>query len=169
MRPSVVEERVGSDAWRPVFGFSRRQLKAMDARDSGCNSRPELLFGAVTVVGRPDGPHVVVGMGSQGVLVRSPAGGWERRPVLELRPLRTSGSPQLSFGLQLAALLALVVATLALTVWAIRRPAERRGAAAAIAAYYAAFPDEIDARLAAEERAPVQLRELVTRRDRLTG
>jgi hypothetical protein len=35
--------------------------------------------------------------------------------------------------------------------------------------YYAAFPDEIDARLAAEERAPVQLRELVTRRDRLTG
>ena len=35
--------------------------------------------------------------------------------------------------------------------------------------YYAAFPDEIDARLAAEERAAVQLRELVTRRDRLTG
>ncbi len=35
--------------------------------------------------------------------------------------------------------------------------------------YYAAFPDEIDARLAAEERAAVQLRELVKRRDRLTG
>ena len=35
--------------------------------------------------------------------------------------------------------------------------------------YYAAFPDEIDARLAAEERSAVQLRELVTRRDRLTG
>ena len=134
VRPSVVEERVGSDAWRPVFGFSRRQMEAMDARDSGCNSRPELLFGAVTVVGGPDGPHVVVGMGSQGVLVRSPVGGWERRPVLELRPLRTSGSPQLSFGLQLAALLALVVATLGLTVWAIRRPGGRRGAAAAIAA-----------------------------------
>ena len=35
--------------------------------------------------------------------------------------------------------------------------------------YYAAFPDEIDARLAVEERTAVQLRELVTRRDRLTG
>ncbi len=35
--------------------------------------------------------------------------------------------------------------------------------------YYAAFPDEIDARLAVEERAAVELRELVTRRKRLTG
>jgi hypothetical protein len=35
--------------------------------------------------------------------------------------------------------------------------------------FYAAFPDEIDARLAAEERAAAQLRELVTRRERLTG
>ena len=35
--------------------------------------------------------------------------------------------------------------------------------------YYAAFPEEIDARLAAEERAVAQLRDLVTRRERLTG
>ena len=35
--------------------------------------------------------------------------------------------------------------------------------------YYAAFPDEIDARLAAEERAANQLRETVARRERLTG
>ncbi len=35
--------------------------------------------------------------------------------------------------------------------------------------YYAAFPDEIDARLAVDERAAEQLRELVTRRERLTG
>jgi hypothetical protein len=35
--------------------------------------------------------------------------------------------------------------------------------------YYAAFPDEVDARLAAEKRAAARLRELVTRRDRLTG
>jgi hypothetical protein len=35
--------------------------------------------------------------------------------------------------------------------------------------YYAAFPDEIDARLAAEDRAAARLRELVTRRERLTG
>ena len=35
--------------------------------------------------------------------------------------------------------------------------------------YYAAFPDEIDARLAAEEGATARPREMVTRRDRLTG
>ncbi len=35
--------------------------------------------------------------------------------------------------------------------------------------YYAAFPEEIDARLAAEERATTELRELVARRERLTG
>lgn len=35
--------------------------------------------------------------------------------------------------------------------------------------YYAAFPDEIDARLATEDRAAARLRELVTRRERLIG
>lgn len=35
--------------------------------------------------------------------------------------------------------------------------------------YYATFPAEVDARLAAEERAGAQLRELVARRERLTG
>ena len=35
--------------------------------------------------------------------------------------------------------------------------------------FYAAFPAEVDARLAAEERAGAQLRELVARRERLTG
>jgi hypothetical protein len=33
--------------------------------------------------------------------------------------------------------------------------------------FYAAFPDEVDARIAADERAAAQLREAVTRRDRL--
>jgi hypothetical protein len=35
--------------------------------------------------------------------------------------------------------------------------------------YYAAFPEEIDARLALEERVADRLRELVARRERLTG
>ena len=35
--------------------------------------------------------------------------------------------------------------------------------------YYAAVPAEVDVRLAAEERAGAQLRELVARRKRLTG
>ena len=35
--------------------------------------------------------------------------------------------------------------------------------------FYSSFPDEIDARLAADERAAAQLREAATRRARLTG
>ena len=35
--------------------------------------------------------------------------------------------------------------------------------------YYAAFPEEIDARLAVEDRAETELRERVARRERLTG
>jgi hypothetical protein len=35
--------------------------------------------------------------------------------------------------------------------------------------YYAAFPDGVDARLAVEDRAAAELRELVARRERLTG
>ena len=35
--------------------------------------------------------------------------------------------------------------------------------------YYAAFPEDIDARLAVEDRTAAQLRELVERRERLTG
>jgi hypothetical protein len=35
--------------------------------------------------------------------------------------------------------------------------------------YYAAFPEEVDARLAAEERAATQLRQMVARRQQLTG
>jgi hypothetical protein len=35
--------------------------------------------------------------------------------------------------------------------------------------FYAAFPDEIDRRLAAEERAATELRQAVTRRERLIG
>ena len=35
--------------------------------------------------------------------------------------------------------------------------------------YYVAFPTEVDARLAAEDRAGAQLREVVARRERLTG
>ena len=35
--------------------------------------------------------------------------------------------------------------------------------------YYATFPDVVDARLAVEDRAASELRELVARRERLTG
>jgi hypothetical protein len=35
--------------------------------------------------------------------------------------------------------------------------------------YYAAFPDDIDGRLAADERAAIHLRDTIARRERLTG
>jgi hypothetical protein len=77
-----------------VFSFSDRQRDAMDLR-AGCGLNNHADFSAVTVVSRTDGAHVVVAMGAQGVLHRSPSGRWERRPVLDLRPLRNDGSTAL--------------------------------------------------------------------------
>lgn len=55
----------------------------------------------------------------------------------------------------------------------IRRVAAQTGLAEArvrlAVDYYTAFPDEVDARLEADERAATNLREAVARRERLTG
>ena len=55
----------------------------------------------------------------------------------------------------------------------IRRVAQESGVAEELVRlavdFYAAFPDEVDARLAADERAAAQLRDTIARRERLTG
>jgi hypothetical protein len=55
----------------------------------------------------------------------------------------------------------------------IRRVAQEAGVAEALVRlavdYYAAFPDEIDSRIGADERAAAQMRATITRRERLTG
>lgn len=138
--PSVlVEEQRPGAPWRRAFAFSDREMKAMETRTDSCGTRPELLFGAVVVVDRPDGPNVVVGMGSQGVLHRSPAGVWERRPVADLRPVRTSGSPRLTRWLTLSAVVVLVAVVPLAWWWGRRRPGRRGGEAALVAGLGAAL------------------------------
>jgi hypothetical protein len=55
----------------------------------------------------------------------------------------------------------------------IRRVAQEAGLAEGLVRlavdFYAAFPDDIDARLAADERAATGLRDTIARRERLTG
>jgi hypothetical protein len=103
----------------------------MKMRAGTCSGGPEDWFAALAVVPRPEGTHVVVAMGDQGVLHRSPTGVWERRAVLDLRPVRSSGSPDLSRDLIIVALLLPLLAVLPLRAWGRRHP-ERRGRDAAV-------------------------------------
>lgn len=57
----------------------------------GCGAPADDLFQAVAIVERTDGDHVVVAMGSQGVLHRSPDGRWARVGVLDRRPAPLHG------------------------------------------------------------------------------
>jgi heme A synthase len=72
-------------------------------------------------------------MGAQGVLHRSPSGRWERRPVLDLRPLRSDGSTALY---RVAGLtpLGLLVAAPVFWLWGRRQPGRRSGMAATVSA-----------------------------------
>lgn len=126
-----VEEQTAGGAWRSVFRFSARERKAMQMRAGACSAGPEDWFAALAVVPRPEGAHVVVAMGDQGVLHRSPAGVWERQAVLDLRPVRSSGSPDLTRDLIIVAFLIPLIAAVPLLVWGRRHP-ERRGRDAAV-------------------------------------
>ena len=126
-----VEEQTAGGAWHSVFRFSARERKAMKLRAGACSAGPEDWFAALAVVARPEGIHVVVAMGDQGVLHRSPSGVWDRRAVLDLRPVRSSGSPDLTRDLIVVALLIPLIAAVTLGVWGRRHP-EQRGRDAAV-------------------------------------
>jgi len=126
-----VEEQAGG-SWRTVFTFTGRQRDAMKLR-SGCGTRPEAGFGALTTVSGPDGVHVVVAMASQGVLHRRPDGRWERRAVLDRIPIRDDGSPTLFRILSLAPL-ALLAGAPVVWWWTRRRRRNAAGATVVTAA-----------------------------------
>lgn len=88
---SRVEERSPGGPWRTSFQFTEEELRRLDLRtDSTCNSLED-QFNAVSVVRYGDTSHVVVAMGSQGVLHREDTGQWERRSVLEVAPASLQG------------------------------------------------------------------------------
>jgi hypothetical protein len=127
----VEEQEVARGPFRTVVAFSEQQRDAMELRaECGVSRHPD--FSAVTVVNTTDGVHVVVAMGPQGALHRSPAGRWERRPVLDLRPLRSDGSPAI-YRLTIFVPLGLLVTAPLLWLWGRRRPGRHSGVAATVA------------------------------------
>lgn len=91
-----VEELV-SGAWRRSFEFTDEQQRRLRARvRNPCGYRRAVDLRALTVVRRPDGPHVVVAAAQQGVLHRSPDGTWERRAMLDRKPVLLAGPSWLS-------------------------------------------------------------------------
>ncbi len=85
-----VEARSGPGAGSREYGFTRDQLHNADERAS--RGGPTARFTSITTATVDGGPGVVViGMGDDGVLVRSPEGQWDRRALLDLEPVRTDG------------------------------------------------------------------------------
>ncbi len=86
-----VEEQSPGEPWRPSFEFSEEELRRLKLRTDWSCSSLEDGFNAVALVSYNDSTHVVVAMGSQGVLHRELSGEWERRPVLGLTPTSVQG------------------------------------------------------------------------------
>jgi hypothetical protein len=86
---SHVERQARGEPWEVAWGFSAADRETLDlnAADS-CNGGPSLFAGVVKVRG-PDGEHVVVDMGAQGVLVRTTDGSWQQVAVAEFGPTVT--------------------------------------------------------------------------------
>ncbi|HUQ63443.1 MAG TPA: hypothetical protein VM121_06810 [Acidimicrobiales bacterium] len=124
---SRVEEREGAAPWTVAYAFTNEQRERIRLHippfTCGVSAADE--FGAVSTVVAGGGEHVVVAMGTQGVLHRGPDGRWERRAVLGREPLSTIGPSWLA-RLQLAPLVLVVTAPL-LWLLARRRGAKTRG------------------------------------------
>lgn len=88
---SRVEEGKPSGDWRTAFEFTPEQQRRLALRSGATCGWSNEAFLAVDAAERPDGEHVVVAMGTQGVLHRSPNGTWERRAVLDRRPIPLNG------------------------------------------------------------------------------
>jgi hypothetical protein len=94
-----IEERQGDGPWAATFSYSDEDVARMRLRDSGActgNLRDE-LFNSIVAVRTTDGEHLIVAMGSSGVLHRRDADPWQRLAVGPVsdpdkyRPLSTFG------------------------------------------------------------------------------
>ncbi|MDQ6946280.1 MAG: hypothetical protein M3256_08385 [Actinomycetota bacterium] len=117
-----------SGSFTTSFAFSREQRQRIKARSEGdCGIHVDEWFQAVAIVPRPDGEHVVVAMGTQGALHRSPAGAWTRVAVLDREPVSLQG-PSWLRDLSLTPLVGAALSPIVLIVgW--RRRSKARGLA----------------------------------------
>jgi hypothetical protein len=105
VRGEAVEHRTSDGPWKTSFEFSSEQKRRADLRSSSDCRRGGGEFSAVAIVHRPDGEHVLVAMGTDGVLHRTPGGTWERRAVLGLSPVSLHGPSWLAMRAPLLPLL----------------------------------------------------------------
>lgn len=93
-----VERQVGQE-WRTSFSFSAEELQRLDLRNRDCGELPtdEDTFRSIATVELEGEDHVVVAMGTQGALHRSPHGDWERVSVLNQKPAPLWGPSWLSY------------------------------------------------------------------------
>lgn len=112
-----------------AFEFTREQRDRMEQRtEAECDVGTSDMFKSVALVTRPDGDHVVVAMGSQGALHRSPGGAWSRVAVLDRKPVSLHG-PSWLRDLSLAPLIVIALSPVPF-VLAWRRQGKGRGLAA---------------------------------------
>lgn len=92
IRDERVEHRPDdSGTWQTSFAFTDEQRQRMELRTERCSGTEMPKFAAVTIAERTDGDHVVVALGNQGVLHRSPDGTWSRRAVVDCEPVPLTG------------------------------------------------------------------------------
>lgn len=133
VRDERVEHRATPGRWRTSFDFTNEQRERIRQRaDGDCDVAVHDWFRSVAIASRPDGDHVVVAMGSQGVLHRSPEGDWSRRAVLDRRPVPVHG-PSWLLDLSLLPLAAVAVGPAVLALGRRRRSGRHGIAGLAVA------------------------------------
>lgn len=126
-----------SGGFATSFAFSKEQRERIKQRSDPGGFLDDDGFRAVAIVNRSEGDHVVVAMGSQGALHRSPDGQWTRVAVLDRQPVPLQGPSWLA-DLSLAPFAALVLSPVVLILgW--RRQSKARGFAALAVAIGASF------------------------------
>jgi len=81
-----------SGSFATSFAFSEEQRRRIKQRAvGGCGAHAADWFHTVAIVSRSDGDHVVVAMGNEGALHRSPDGRWTRVAVLDRQPTPLHG------------------------------------------------------------------------------
>jgi hypothetical protein len=118
-----VEQQSDSD-WKLAYGFTPEQWKRLDRTDNyrnGCGLA-SARFNSIATASTESGDIVVVGMGGDGVLIRSQTGTWERSAVLDITPAKFGGP--LWFERLQAAPLALIALAVVLLIGRSRKPSK---------------------------------------------
>lgn len=108
--------------FRVAFAFTSEQRERRTEAD--CDIATTHMFKSVATISRPDGDHVVVAMGSQGALHRSPDGRWTRVAVLDRKPVSLRG-PSWLRDLSLVPLLLVILSPIPLLLAAPARSSAR--------------------------------------------